>query len=168
MWNRGCRVIAAVQMVGGTLGLAWLGWAVFSSGQSGVGPAVFAGLYLLGVVAGIVLWRHRPEGIGLSMLFQAVQLVSLKCASVAYAFVAGLVVELCFGTAGFDLGCAVGSSFRFRYTSGFGAAGEAAPWMVGINLLPAVFLIVLALAAVNDSKPRVYACRGTLPQDEGI
>ena len=168
MWNRGCHVIAAVQMVGGTLGLAWLGWTVFSSGQSGVGPAVFAGLYLLGVVAGIVLWRQRPEGIGLSMLFQAVQLLSLKCASGAYAFVAGLMIELCFGTAGFDLGCSLGSSFRFRYTSGFSAAGEAGPWMIGINLLPAVFLIVLALAAVHGSKPWIYVYRGALPPGEGI
>ena len=94
LWN----ALAAYQIFGGLLGI---GLAVKvmprlqEIGAAGLGVIAFAGLlYLFSITSGIILFKKSKVGLNLSLINQALQVLSCAVGPFAYQYVAGFRIGI--------------------------------------------------------------------------
>ena len=95
-WTRGERLVAALTVVNGALGLVMWVIGVLSRGAIGSLPL----LALSGLLSGVLAWHGRPGGHGAGLVFYGVQLAafhplhSAQAFHVAWTFSLAFVVHL--------------------------------------------------------------------------
>lgn len=96
IWTLSERLVAALTIVNGALGLAMWVMALLSRGAIGSLPQ----LALLGLLSGALAWRGRPGGHGAGLVFYGVQLAAFhpwhgaQAFHVAWTFSLAFVVRL--------------------------------------------------------------------------
>ena len=86
------RIIAALEMVGGIFGIAFLAWELANTQVGGATllvAAVVLIIYVLSLVAGVLLWRDHKWGRLTSIIVQAIQLPKILSPI--------LIFNICFG-----------------------------------------------------------------------
>jgi len=148
------RVIAAVQILGGIVGLTEIGERIYRDGPAIVAAAqwlVFLAatlLMLLCIAAGALLWRRRSIGYGLSLLVQAAQIPIVYTAAFAYHFhmIARLPVTLVAGSTAMSITPSFGiglEPFRGALSLGVYLNTGLSGTIVALNLVPVVLCIIL-------------------------
>lgn len=162
--SRWLRLVAVLEMVGGAVGavgsLYWLGHALthtvvpFGFLASSI---LFTGLFALGFVAGLYLWKGERRGVVLSRWVQGLQIIQLGIGTFALALRSGLVIALAAGSFGFNAELfSVGSGWALGpyHASvaanllylGAGASEAADPegaFVIGLNIVAIVILVYL-------------------------
>jgi hypothetical protein len=92
LWTRGERLMAALTIVNGALGLVMWVTGLLSRGAIGGLPL----LALLGLLAGVLAWRGRPGGHGAGLVFYGLQLAAFHPWHAAQAFHVAWTFSLAF------------------------------------------------------------------------
>lgn len=100
--------------------------------------------FTLCVVAGVLLWRHTPVGYVLTLVALALQVPSLRTATVGYSFACGLGFRLLVGHQGLTWFAFWGSELHLT------SAERAPHTIVGVNLVALAFGVLLWLARRGD------------------
>ena len=82
IWTRSERLVGALTIANGALGLVMWVMALLSRGAIGILPL----LAVLGLLSGVLAWRGRPAGHGAALVFYGMQLAVFH----SLAFDAGL------------------------------------------------------------------------------
>ncbi len=151
------KVIAALEMVGGAVGLLFIVFVAvesrFSFGVMVVAPLV-ATIFTLSFLAGVLLWKQKEAGRKASILVQLIQLPKLASPTFTFMFSFGLdffpmLVEL--GDRG-----AIGLQLRFLSDGQLFFFTEGTPFSLGfsISAVVAIFLLWIegTIKPVNDSE----------------
>jgi hypothetical protein len=158
------RIIAVLQIIGGLFGMAFIGWPLVTqtsalvtekwgiiSALIGIGEVL---IDLLGVVAGIALWRGTSFGRKASMAIQAIQLPKIISAPLIFMF-----------SFGFDFWVHASSSALGFQTAFFGNNQV----FIGVNVenVPVDFGVsvtaIIALVILNKYKPAARTSLGSSP-----
>jgi hypothetical protein len=92
IWTRGERLVAALTIVNGALGLVVWATGMLSRGAIGSLPL----LALLGLLSGVLAWRGRPGGHGAGLVFYGVQLAAFHSWHAAHSFHMTWIFSLAF------------------------------------------------------------------------
>ena len=86
------RTIAALQIIGGLWGMAFIGWAIATQTSDIFSTSIGMGEILVdvfGVVAGVTLWRGTSFGRRASMAIQVIQLPKIISPTIVFMFTFG-------------------------------------------------------------------------------
>jgi hypothetical protein len=152
------RSIAALQIVGAVLVVYSLSGEMaqrFSHRDFPVAVEYLIALFLfaacaLAISAGVLLWRDRPSGYGLSIVVQALQVPLLMSSFLNFSLMLGL--GLWFYVSRSDGSWGVEAKFRFGETYRFSVASAGGSFEIGVNLV-ACYFIYLLWRAVARSAP---------------
>ena len=133
------RVIAATEIIGGVSGIAFAIWSFLTSPFNGfalllLAPIIVA-IYVLGIIAGVALWRGAAFGRTASIVVQAIQLPKVTSAIFVFMF-----------SFGFDLWVQIVSlSFHLRFLASHQLFinKPGMPFDLGISLTALIFLAML-------------------------
>jgi hypothetical protein len=130
------RAIAVMEIIGGAVGAVLVCIGLRASG----GQGWFFGLvmliaYVWCIVAGVKLWRQRPDGWWHSIFVQALQIPWIVTRNLSYLFCAGLGVWYGLGSNGAIKSRAIGGRFDLGWATGFGPQFDARPWHVAFNVV---------------------------------
>ncbi len=162
MIPRGRRLVAALEIAGGFLGMGVASSSAAASGLSLLQRLIIgsAGIpFALCAYAGRELWFDLPRGYPLSLLVQALQIPAWSSASVLYLFYCGAQFGVWIGKTGLVPMWGLGS----RYTLVLMAQprGEA----VGLNFLAVAALAVLVIDRVASRSVGIGAIRARAVPD---
>jgi hypothetical protein len=142
MIPRGRRLVAALEIAGGFIGLA-----IASSSAAGPGLSLLQRLiigsmgipFALCAYAGRELWFDLPRGYPLSVLVQALQIPAWSSASLFYIFHCGAQVGVWIGNTGLTPMWGLGSRFTLVLIE------QPAGQTVGLNFLAIAALVLLVI-----------------------
>lgn len=163
-WIR--RLLLVAEIGGGFLGLALVLHTLMAkpvNTVTAVVSAIFSGLFLFGIIAGLALVERPALGLRLSAVYQALQVPVFASPLVTYLFMSGLMVGVVVrpqnGFPNLSANLYFGSQFQFFIH-------QSAPLQVGINLVPVALLIALRStmrAIARPRRPGTLAKTGTSP-----
>jgi len=106
-------------------------------------------------------FKGRPNGVQLTVIAQALQVIRISSGSLAYSFLAGLAFWIELGTAGLRVpGLRFGDSFRWMTPGGFGAGAPSEPFTLGVNLVAAAILLYFLRGGRSGKKRKCPAHPG--------
>jgi len=135
------EVVAVDQVFGSGFAVAYLLPALFTPGNFAtlsLGEVALAALPPVTLVAGVLIWAHRPSGLWLSIVVQALQVLQVESSKVSFAVLLGPKLRLlCVPSEG-----RVGPDFGMEWQGALGFAGPEQT-LLAVNLLPVVLLYFL-------------------------
>jgi len=136
------KAIAALEVLGGALGILTVVWLLVQGPNLGllvVGIA-FLALFIASVVAGLWLWRGDPRGLPLSTVVQAVQVPVVSSSLVYYAYsLVGLLVTVS-GALSFE------GELHLWSSGSLVVGAPVTEWRIGVNVVALAALAVLVHA----------------------
>lgn len=140
------QAIGLYELITGGFGALWFGFAIIRSGGVSLIGLVFIALYVLVAWAGASMLRGRPNGVTLSIIGQAAQVLRLSVGGFAYVFLAGLAVWLGIG----GEGVSVQTDFATRFHLAWGSSGR--PFAMAVNLVPLAIVLYLVYGGRRKKK----------------
>jgi len=132
-------IVLLVQIGGGLLGAGLIGLSFLKeqlTQTAMIFHAVFAFVFLFGIVAGLVLIVKPRLGLVFSAIFQAVQIPIVIKSGIAYAMSSGACVNLYKHASGWGFNFFFGSRYSLSLNSG-------QPWLIGANIVALVLFFFL-------------------------
>ena len=132
------KIIAASEIIGGCSGLAavsfLVGVSLSSASFSAVLSLLFLIPFLLSIYAGWLLWKNEAQGLNLSIIVQALQIIQLKIPGLlSYKFVSGLEVPLIFEVD--PLSSSISTNFSLGLSGSFDFSfGGESQFLFAVNL----------------------------------
>ena len=161
MMPRARRLVAALEIAGGFIGMAVASTSAAASGLSLLQRVIIGSIgipFALCAYAGRELWFDLPRGYPLSLLVQALQLPAYSTASMLYLFHCGAQFGVWIGKTGLAPMWGLGTRFTLELMDH--PRGEA----VGLNFLAMAALAVLVMervaarsTAIGTIRPRVVS-----------
>lgn len=149
------QIIGAYQLFAGGYGALFFAVQIIRAGGASLGRLVFIALYVLVAYAGYALLKGRSNGVRLTVLAQALQVVRIASSSLAYAFLAGLAFWIELGTRGLQMpGLRFGVSFDWVIAGGFGSRGEGSPFTIGVNLIALAIVLYFLYGGKSGSRKK--------------
>jgi len=150
------RLLIVFEIGGGFLGLSVASQNLLSNelnSTSKIISAIFAGLFALGIVAGVMLAENRKSAFRFSLLYQILQIPQFVSPVLTYVFTSGFMLgvhaQLTLDDVKFGASTRLGSEFQFHFFQGI---YPGRPFIVGINLVAVVFLIILVCAVRKEAR----------------
>lgn len=136
------KAVAALEVLGGALGILSAGWLLVQG--PGVGLFVvgiaFLALFAVSVLAGLWLWRGDPRGLPLSTVVQVVQVPVVSSSLVYYAYsLVGLLVTVS-GALSFE------GELHLWSSGSLIVGAPVTEWRIGVNVVALAALAVLMYA----------------------
>ncbi|MFL5448794.1 MAG: hypothetical protein ACJ8AX_09615 [Gemmatimonadales bacterium] len=156
------RVVAALEIAGGFVGMAVASSSAAASGLSLLQRLIIGSIgipFALCAYAGRELWFDLPRGYPLSLLVQALQIPAWSSASMLYLFHCGAQYGVWIGKTGMAPMWGLGS--RFTLVLMDHPRGEA----LGLNFLAIVALVVLVIDRVTSRGVGIGAFRARTVAD---
>lgn len=108
---------------------------------------IFSLLYSYGIFCSYLLIESKSRGTQLSLLYQLMQVLSIKSSLFSYLFTSGAMVSVNFRIEGVSVGYKIGSAFEV-------ALHAVDPFIVSVNLIP-LFMIMLMLYPKGNKRAGV-------------
>jgi len=131
------QAIGLYELITGGFGALAFLFLLIRSGGISLAGLVFIALYVLVAWAGVLMLRGRPNGVKLSLIGQAAQIVQLSAGGFAYLFLAGAAVWL--RLSGGRLAVHTDFGARFNFTSN----SSGGPLALAVNLVPLAIILYL-------------------------
>lgn len=141
------NTIAAVEILGGAMGVLFF----LRRAHPGIWMTAPLPIAAFGfcVVAGLLLWRDKPAGYPLALGALALQVPSVRSATLGYSFACGVGIRVLVGHHGLSWFAFWGSELHLTFA-------ERAPHaIVGVNVVALAFGVVLWLARRATSSSRM-------------
>jgi|SRR5215204_1359754 len=162
MIPRARRLIAAVEIAAGFVGMAMASTSAAASGLSLLQRLIIGSIgipFALCAYAGRELWFDLPRGYPLSVLVQALQIFAWSSPSVFYIFYCGAQAGVWIGNTGLTPMWGLGSRFTLVLVEH--PRGEA----VGLNVLAIAALALLVIDRMASQGARIGAIQVRMVPD---
>lgn len=138
------RIIAALEMVGGVVGVGFVVWWLSAAPVKALTillAPIPIGIYVFSLVAGVALWRGSPFGRRASIVVQLIQLPKIVSPQLIFMFSFGLDLWVHYlRTAEF---ANLGFEFRLLAFNQLFINAQGAPVGLGVSVIAPLFLLVL-------------------------
>ena len=138
--NKGIkRVLLVSELGGGFLGLCLILQMFFMpelTAGSAIVYIVFAGIFLFGTIAGILIAENHRKAIFLSLIYQGMQVLQISSPTVIYYLHSGFHITLFLERNRFGANFRLGTDFAFYLFT-------QRPYGFGINIVALLFFIYL-------------------------
>jgi hypothetical protein len=148
------RLLLIFEIGGGFLGLALIAKGVAASEITPVFimlNVIFAGLFSLGIVAGLALVEKPHLGLRLSLIYQALQIPMFASPVITYiltsGFMVGVYLQLVTGQFKFGANFNLGSQFQFHLFKDM-------PWLLGVNIVAVVLFVAVRKVIRSEPEPK--------------
>lgn len=162
MISRARRLVAALEIAGGFIGMGVASSSAAASGLSLLQRLIIGSIgipFALCAYAGRELWFDLPRGYPLSILVQALQIPAWSSPSLFYLFHCGAQVGVWIGKAGLAPMWGLGSRFTFILVEQ--PRGDA----LGLNFLAIAALAVLAIDRIASRSAGMGAIQARVVPD---
>lgn len=154
-----CKVIAALEILGGGIGLVVGTLFPLLNSSLNLSPTIVALdiLFLLSIIAGLYLWRNHEFGFHLSLFLFVIQIPQFSLGGVSFQFISGIsitpILHFTPRGIGVELAPFMGPGGEFIIRSAY----NPDLIFIGINIYAVILCYMVAARLVGQINPRVLS-----------